>query len=166
MANYYASLTRALREDEVPKGISSLEDFTRYYKPAESLTTYSRGNWLSWAIERCASAYELQGICYLTAPAAVLSPLEVVRVAGQLESLLQGITLAPGKLIELLQQDAWSEEELRAVLQSPASPWDPLRESDDGDDPPYLLSFLCAHLALLQYAIERNLYVVFARTPD
>ena len=66
--------------------------------------------------------------------------------------------------MRLLQQDAWPAEDLLAILTAPASPWGPLRESDDGDDLPYLLSFLCALVALLQHASQRNLHVVFAQT--
>jgi hypothetical protein len=50
------------------------------------------------------------------------------------------------------------------MLEAEASPWGPLIESDDGDELPYLLSFLASQLALLRHAVDRHLYVAFAQS--
>jgi len=51
------------------------------------------------------------------------------------------------------------------MLHEHVSPWGPLAESDDGDELPYLLSFLKAQQALLELAASKGLHVVQAQSP-
>lgn len=164
MANYYASITMALPSDEVPERLSSLEDLSSIYKVGEALDTWSRKNWLIYAVEACASHYGFPRLSYLSQLASLLSPAEASLAAQELSGLLKAIEQNPASLSELLGQDAWSEQEIKAMLQVEASPWGPLVETDDGDELPYLLSFLASQLALLRNAVVQNLYVAFAQS--
>ena len=85
-------------------------------------------------------------------------------MAQELGNLLKTIEQDPGSLSKLLQQDAWSDQELKDMLQVEASPWGPLVETDDGDELIYLVSFFVSLLALLKYASTQNLYVAFAQS--
>lgn len=164
MADNYVSLTMALPKSEVPERLASLEDLALIYKEGQALYSFSRKNWLSYAIEICASHYGFPRLLYLSQLASLLQPAEAHLAAEDLSSLLKAIERDPASLSELLQQDAWSVAEIRSILEADASPWGPLIESDDGDELPYLLSFLVSQLALLRYAAERHLYVAFTQS--
>lgn len=167
MADNYVSLTMALPKSEVPQRLASLEDLALIYKDGEALYSISRKNWLTYAVEACASHYGFPRLSYLSQLTSLLGPVEANLAAGELSNLLQAIEQDPASLSELLGQNAWSAHEIRAILQADASPWGPLLESDDGDELPYLLSFLASQLALLRYSVERNLYVAFTQSsPD
>ena len=166
MSNDYASLTLLMPAGQIPDPLASLEDLAPHCTSNEALAWISRRDWMSWAIELCIASYAKPGLSYLVAPAAVLQPREATAAAQELESLLDMIAKDPRSLARHLQQDGWTEEELLAVVKTPVGPWGPLRESDEGDDLPYLLSYLCAHLALLKHASTTKLCVVFARTSD
>ena len=163
--NYCASITIPLPKDEVPQQFESLLDLTSLYKVGEALDTYSRRNWLSYAVQECASRYGLKGLSYLSRQAVVLSPKESESAATGLSNLLLAIAQDPSSLPALLEQDAWSNEEIHTMLQADASPWGPLYESDDGDELPYLLSFLKCQMALLRYASSHGLHVAYAQSP-
>jgi hypothetical protein len=156
----------ALPKGEVPEQLASLAELAAIYKIGEALDTWSRRNWLFYAVDLCASHYGFPRLSYLNQQAAVLNPIEANLAAQELSSLLIAIKEDPASLSELLGQDAWSIHEIKAMLHVQASPWGPLVETDDGDELPYLLSFLVSQLALLQHAIDRNLYVAFAQSPD
>lgn len=164
MANTYVSLTMALPKNEVPERLTSLEELALIYKEGEALSSFSRKNWLIDAVEACATHYGFSGLSYLSQGVSVLSPTEATLAAEALSGLLKAIAQDPASLCELLRQNAWSAREIRAILQADASPWGPLIESDDGDELPYLLSFLASQLALLRYSVEHNFHLAFAQT--
>lgn len=167
MADYYVSITMALPKNEISERLTALDDLALIYKAGQALDTYSRKNWLIYAVECCASHYGFARLAYLSQAASVLDPAEARLVAQEIDGLLKAIEQDPASLAGLLGQDAWSDQEIKAMLQVDASPWGPLVETDDGDELPYLLSFLVAQLALLRHAIARNWYVAFAQTsPD
>ena len=164
MANYYVSITMAPPKGEVPERLASLDDLSLIYKVGEALDTWSRKNWLIYAVEACASHYDLPRLSYLSHLTSVLSPTEANLAAQELSSLLKALEQDPAWLSELLGQDAWSAQEIKAMLNVEASPWGPLVETDDGDELPYLLSFLASQLDLLRYAVRQDLYVAFAQS--
>lgn len=164
MANSYASLAMALPKDEIPEHFECLEDLIPLYKDGASLHSISRKNWLIYAVEECAAHYRCPRLAYLSPSASVLSPAEAMLAAEEISTLLKAIERDPASLTTLLRQDGWSNEEITAVLQAGASPWGPLIDSDDGDDVPYLVSFLVCQNALLRHAAEHNLHFAFAQT--
>lgn len=164
MANSYASLAMALPKDEIPERLECLEDLIPLYKDGASLHSISRKNWLIYAVEECAAHYGCLRLAYLSQSASVLSPAEATLVAEEISTLLKTIERDPASLTTLLRQDGWSNEEITAVLQADASPWGPLVDSDDGDDVPYLVSFLACQYALLRHAAQHNLHFAFAQT--
>lgn len=164
MADVYVSLSMALPRDEVPEGLDSLEVLASIYKPGAALYSFSRKNWLIYAVECCAAHYGFPRLAYLSQVTSVLDPVDADLAAKELQSLLRAVDDDPASLVALLGQDAWSTQEIRAILQADSSPWGPLIESDDGDELPYLLSFLMSQQALLRYAVERDLHVAFAQT--
>lgn len=166
MADYYVSVTMALPKDEVPERLECLEDLTAIYKDGQALISYSRKNWLICAVEVCATHYGFPRLAYLSQATSLLGPTEAGLAAQDLGNLLEAIGANPAALSEQLGQNAWPDQEIRAMLQADASPWGPLVESDDGDELPYLVSFLVSHLALLRYAVARDLHVAFAQTSN
>lgn len=164
MADYYVSITMALPRDEVPERLAAFEDLSSIYRIGEALDTWSRRNWLIYAVELCSSHYGCPRLSYMSQLTALLAPAEANLVAQELGNLLKTIEQDPGSLSKLLQQDAWSDQELKDMLQVEASPWGPLVETDDGDELIYLVSFFVSLLALLKYASTQNLYVAFAQS--
>lgn len=165
MANYHASITMALPKGEVPEPLSSLDDLSPLWKPGEALASVSRKNWLIYAVGECALHYGCPRLSYLSQPGSVLDPVEADRTAQELNSLLKAIEQNPPSLCVLLSQDAWSPEEIRALLRTDAVPWGPLVDPDgEGEELPYLLSFLVCQLAILRHAANRNLFVAFAQS--
>lgn len=164
MADYYVSLTMALPKHAVPQRLEALEDLTAIFKVGEALDSYSRRNWLIHAVELCASHYGAPRLSYLSQVATALDPHEADVAAQELKAVLLAIEQAPSSLAGLLGQDAWSDDEIRAMVQAEASPWGPLVDSDDGDELPYLVSFLVSQRALLRHAVEHDLCVAFAQT--
>lgn len=166
MASIVASLTMALPEEQVPDSVASLDDLSPLYKDGESLVTHSRSNWLQWAIHQTEQAYGQQGLRFLAAPAATLTPAAVATALHDLDTTLAAIRREPQTLLDLLLPTGEPAEILLNALDAPVGAWGPLYESDDGDEPAYLISFLCALRALLQLAAEQNLHVVHGWTAD
>lgn len=164
MADSYASLAMALPKDEIPERLECLEDLIPLYKDGASLHSISRKNWLIYAVEECAAHYRCPRLAYLSPSASVLSPAEATLAAEEITTLLKTIERDPASLSRLLGQDAWPDDEIVAMLQVEPSPWGPLVDSDDGDDLPYLVSFLVCQNALLRHAAEHNLHFAFAQT--
>lgn len=166
MASYSASLTMALPAEQVPESVASLDDLSPLYKPGESLISNSRSNWLQWAIQQTDEAYGLEGLGFLAAPGATLPPAHVATALHALDAILAAIRREPQTLLKRLFPTDEPSEILLEALDTPVGAFGPLHESDDGDEPAYLISFLCALRALLHSAADSNLYVVHAWTAD
>lgn len=164
MANYYVSITMALPRDAIPEPLTGLEDLAAIYRAGAALDSHSRKNWLIYAVEQCASHYGAARLSFMSQVTSILDPTDANLAAQELAEVLVRIEQSPASLSALLRQDAWTEDEIRAMLRVDASPWGPLTESDDGDELPYLVSFLVAQLALLRFAVAKKLYVAFAQT--
>ena len=167
MASEYVSITMTLPQEELPERLESLEDLSSIYKEGETLVSFSRKNWLMNSVEACAVHFGCPRLSYLRQVTSHLEPADADRAATEMAGMLKAIDQNPASLSELTGQDSMSDQEIRFMLQTDASPWGPLAESDDGDELHYLLSFLMCQLALLRHAVARNLHVAFAQTsPD
>ncbi|MBK6999157.1 MAG: hypothetical protein IPH35_04015 [Rhodoferax sp.] len=164
MANDHALLSVSARADEIPPQFGSLDDISHLISNGGPFCFgYSnRKPALSNMLEKVVRAYDKKYLAYLSESAATLNPEKVYQAIKDIESLLVSFEKDPRAVAICVEQDSWTESEILEGLslpteQNPDSQW-------DGDDLPYMIRILKAHLAVLKFAETENLYVLHGRT--
>lgn len=163
MSTVYSSVTLALPYGTVPAAASSMQDLTPLFEIGNGLASGSRSNWLCGALWATVRHFQADRLHFLNKSFASLNRNEIKEACEELSSVLARMRNQPETLGGLVALDDDYKAQVVRALSEQVSDWGSVPMVNDGDDYPYLVSFLVRLLALLSHALSADLQITYAQ---
>ncbi len=177
MANWISSLTIPLSASEIPHPCETFADLDVFLNeqqlPSETLEAISLRGWLYDQVVKVTDLYGCTSLSYFSESAAVVQGDHLKQAITELASLIARLGQNPSKFINSFRDPEFTTAEVaNALSRKPTSllaAQELLNECkhwgyDLGDSIWYFVSFLYAHLFVLQYCQDKSLCALFTVT--